>query len=75
MSLQKNLTETYYNLLTTQKPTYTSIQELGISLTGSIPVDVVFNTEGRFSKLIDNVGPILLFFVLFLLFIKFAMPK
>jgi hypothetical protein len=51
------------------------MQDLGISLTGAIPVDIVFNTQGWLSKLIENVGPILLFFVLFLFLLKFAMPK
>jgi ATP-dependent Zn protease len=75
MSLNKNLTETYYNLLTTKKPINTSMGDLGISLTGAIPVDIVFNTQGWLSKLVENVGPILLFFVLFLFLLKFAMPK
>ena len=75
VSLNKNLVENDYNLFTTQKPVSTSLKDLGISLTGAIPVSVVYNTEGRFGKLVENFGPILLFFVLFLLLMKFAMPK
>ncbi len=75
VSLNKNLVENDYNLFTTQKPVSTSLKDLGISLTGAIPVSVVYNTESRFGKLVENFGPILLFFVLFLLLMKFAMPK
>lgn len=75
MSLKKSLTEQQYNLFTTKKPLNTSLKDLGISLTWSIPVDVVFNKQSVLSKVVENVGPILLFFVLILLFMKFAMPK
>ena len=38
-------------------------------------MDVVFNKQTVLSKVVENVGPILLFFVLILVFMKFAMPK
>lgn len=75
MSLQKSVTEEQYNLFTTTKPLNTSLKDLGISLTWGVPVDVVFNKQTTLSKIVENVGPILLFFVLILLFMKFAMPK
>ncbi len=75
MSLNKSVTEEQYNLLTTVKPIGTSLKDLGISLTWSIPVTVVINQESVRGKIFENVGPILLFFVLILLFMKFAMPK
>lgn len=75
MSLKKSLTEQQYNLFTTKKPLNTSLKDLGISLTWSVPVDVVFNKQTVLSKVVENVGPILLFFVLILVFMKFAMPK
>ncbi|MEI7563116.1 MAG: hypothetical protein WCJ39_05625 [bacterium] len=45
MSLKKNLTEKYVQLYTTQKPLGTSLKDLGISLTGSVPVEVIFNKQ------------------------------
>ena len=75
MSLKKNLTEQQYNLFTTTKPVGTSLKDLGISLTWSVPVTVLINKQSVWSKIFENVGPILLFFVLILLFMKFAMPK
>ena len=55
MSLQKNLTEKYVQLYTTQKPLGTSLKDLGISLTGSVPVEVVFNKEGIVGKVVEAV--------------------
>ena len=75
MSLQKNLTEKYVQLYTTQKPLGTSLKDLGISLTGSVPVEVVFNKEGIVGKVVEAVWPILLFLVLIFFFMKFSMPK
>ena len=35
----------------------------------------MFNKQGTRGKILENVGPILLFFVLFLFLMKFMMPK
>ncbi len=75
MSLKKNLTEKYVQLYTTQKPLGTSLKDLGISLTGNVPVEVVFNKQGILGKVFESVWPILLFLVLIFFFMKFAMPK
>jgi len=75
MSLHKSLTEQQYNLFETKKPVNTSLHELGISLTWEVPIAVVFTKKSIRSKLFETVGPILLFFVLIIFFMKFAMPK
>lgn len=75
MSLNKSVTEENYNLFTTKKPLNTSMKDLGISLTWTIPVEIVFNKQGVRSKVFENAAPILLFFVLIFFFMKFAMPK
>lgn len=75
MSLKKSITEEEYNLFTATKPIGTSLKDLGISLTWNVPVTVVINKQTVLSKVVENVGPILLFFVLILVFMKFAMPK
>jgi hypothetical protein len=55
MSLKKNLTEKYVQLYTTQKPLGTSLKDLGISLTGNVPVEVVFNKQGILGKVFESV--------------------
>lgn len=75
MSLKKSLTEEKYNLLTTKKPINTSMSDLGISLTWSIPVDIVFNKQSVLSKIFENVWPLLLFLVLLFFLMRFIMPK
>lgn len=75
MSLKKNLTEKYVQLYTTQKPLGTSLKDLGISLTGSVPVEVIFNKQWLVGKVVEAVWPILLFLVLIFFFMRFAMPK
>lgn len=75
MSVKKKLVEQYVNLYTTKKPLGTSLKDLWISLTGPIVVEVKFNEKSRRSSLLQDVGPLLIFFVLLLLVFKFVMPK
>ncbi|EKD24940.1 MAG: hypothetical protein ACD_80C00145G0074 [uncultured bacterium (gcode 4)] len=75
ISMNKNLTEQYINVFTTKKPLGTSLKDLGISMTWPITVDVKFNEKTWRSQLLSDVWPLLLFFVVFLLVLKFAMPK
>ena len=75
MTVNKNLTEQYVNVFTTKKPLGTSLSDLWISLTGSVIVDVKFNEKSRRAQLLQDVWPLLLFFVIFILIFRFAMPK
>ena len=75
MSVKKNLTEQYINVFETKKPLGTSLQDLWISMTGSVIVDVKFNEKSWRASLLQDVWPLLIFFVILLLIFKFAMPK
>ena len=75
MTVKKNLTEQYVNLFETKKPLGTSLNDLGISMTGAVIVDVKFNEKSWRSQLLQDVWPLLLFFVIFILILRFAMPK
>lgn len=75
MTIRKNFVEQYVNLFETEKPIGTSLSDLGISMTGKVVVEVKFNKESRRSSILTEVGPLLLFFVIFILVLRFAMPK
>ena len=75
MSVKKSLVEQYVNVYDTKKPLGTSLKDLWISLTWPVVVDVKFNEKSWRSTLLQDVWPLLLFFVIFILLIKFAMPK
>ncbi|MCX6823977.1 MAG: ATP-dependent zinc metalloprotease FtsH [candidate division SR1 bacterium] len=75
LSVPKKLTEQYVNLFETKKPIGTSLKDLGISLTGPVIIDVKFNEKTWRSTLLQDVGPLLIFFVILFLIFKFAMPK
>ncbi|MEI6426732.1 MAG: ATP-dependent zinc metalloprotease FtsH [Candidatus Absconditabacteria bacterium] len=67
--------KTHYTTFTTKKPVDTSLSELGISLTGSTILTIDYTTQSFFQKLLEDVGPLLLFLVIFLVGFKFLMPK
>ena len=75
MTVKKNLIEQYMNVFETKKPLGTSLKDLWISMTGTVIVDVKFNEKWRFKQLLQDIWPLLLFFVIFILILKFAMPK
>ncbi len=75
MSIKKSLVEQYVNVYQTKKPLGTSLRDLWISMTGAVIVDVKFNEKSWRSQLLSDVWPLLLFFVIFILILKFAMPK
>ncbi len=75
MSIKKNIVEQYVTLYETKKPLGTSLKDLWISLTWPVVVDVKFNEKSRRSTLLQDVWPLLIFFVLLILIFKFAMPK
>ena len=55
MTVKKNLTEQYVNLFETKKPLGTSLNDLGISMTGAVIVDVKFNEKSWRSQLLQDV--------------------
>lgn len=75
MLVRKTLIQQYVNVYETKKPLGTSLSDLGISMTGNIVVDVQFNEETRRSNLLSEIWPLLLFFVLIMFVLRFAMPK
>lgn len=75
MTVRKNLVTQYVNIYETKKPLGTSLTDLWISLTWAVNVDVVFNEKSFRSNLLSDIWPLVLFFVIFILLIKFAMPK
>lgn len=64
-----------YNLLTTTKPVSTSLTELGISVTGDNTVLVTYKWESLLSKLIAQVGYIIIFIIILYVGMRFIMPK
>jgi cell division protease FtsH len=75
MTIKKTLTEQYVNVYETKKPLGTSLKDLWISLTWPVIVDVKFNEKTWRSSLLQDVWPLLIFFVILVLIFKFAMPK
>ena len=63
-----------YNLLTTTKPVSTSLTELGISVTGENKVLVTYKWESLLSKLIAQVGYIIIFIIILYVGMRFIMP-
>lgn len=74
-SFTKTVTKAHYTLFTTKKPIDTSLSELGISLTWTTIVNVDYTTKSFFEKILEDVGPLLLFLVIFLIWLKFFLPK
>ena len=75
MSVQKKLVEQYVNVYETKKPLGTSLKDLWISLTWKVIVDVKFNEKSWRSTLLQDVWPLIVFFIILMLLFKFAMPK
>lgn len=75
MSFRKTLVEQNYDIYESKKPLSSSLQDLGISMTWKILIDVWFDKKSTFEKILEQVLPILLFLLAFLLIAKFAMPK
>lgn len=75
MSVKKNLIEQYINVFETQKPLGTSLKDLWVSLTWSVIVDVKFNEKSWWQSLLQDVWPLLIFFIILFAIFKFAMPK
>jgi len=69
------ISRAHYTLFTTKKPLDTSLSELGVNLTWSTIINVAYTTQSFFEKLLEDVGPLLLFLVIFLVGLKFFLPK
>lgn len=68
MSVQKDLNIHYYNVLTTKKPLDTSLQDMGINITGTTLIDVQYKEDSRLTNLfLDNVLPLVILAALFML--------
>lgn len=75
MTLKKKFVEQNYIVYKSQKPLSSSLQDLWISMTWATLIDVSFDKATMFEKIIEQVFPIILFLLAFLLIAKFAMPK
>lgn len=75
MTLRKSFVEQNYIIYQSKKPLSSSLQDLWISMTGKVLIDVWFDKKSAFEKILEQVLPILLFLLAFLLIAKFAMPK
>lgn len=64
-----------YLLYTTQKNKEDSITTLGIILTGDTNIQVSYVEDSFFIKLFDQVGYLLLFFLILFVGMRFLMPK
>ncbi len=76
MSLQKNVKIEYYDVVTTKKPSDISLVDMGISLTGTTIVDVVYEEKSFLTSLfMDNIIPSLILIVIFIVAIRFMSGK
>ena len=76
MSLQKDLTIKYYDVIETKKPLDTSLVDMGIALTGWSVIDIVYEEESLLAWLFFNtILPILLLVVIFTVGMRFFSGK
>lgn len=75
MAFNKPYIENVFDIYSTKKPVDTSLSDLGISLTWSVLIDVQYTTKSFLQKFFEEIWPLLLFFVIFILFFKFMLPK
>ncbi|MCK9466903.1 MAG: ATP-dependent zinc metalloprotease FtsH [Candidatus Absconditabacterales bacterium] len=75
MTIKKTLTEEIYNVFESKKPENTSLIDLGIDLDGTTEINVKSEKENFFSSILKEMIPLLLFFGLFLVLLRFSLPK
>ena len=75
MLIQKKVTEKRYNTFESKKPISTSLADLKIDLQGKTQINIKTKKENFFEGMISDVLPLLIFFWLFLLVMKFTLPK
>lgn len=76
MSMQSNVKVVYYDVIQAQKPATTTLQELGISLTGDTQITASTQEENVWSKLfLETILPLIFFLVAALFLLRFLGPK
>jgi len=75
MTIQKTLQEDIYNTFESKKPVSTSLNDLWINLQGKTQINIKIEKENFFSNIIKDILPLLIFFWLFLVLLKFSLPK
>jgi ATP-dependent Zn protease len=76
MSLQKSVPVKTYTIETSEKPIRSTLQEIGISLTGSTEILVETQSENTLTRIfIDQILPTLFFFAAIIFFFKMFGPK
>lgn len=75
MTMQKHIEQAIYKKFVSEKPVNTSLKDLWISLTGSTQVISKYEEEWFMSKMFTEIVPLLVMFVLFLVLMKFVLPK
>lgn len=75
MSFRERFEQKTYDKYTTEKPENTSLKDLGLSLTGSVGIITKTEEEWFMMKVLWDIVPLLVIFVLFLILMKFVMPK
>ena len=75
MTIKKTLTEEIYNVFESKKPENTSLIDLGIDLDWTTEINVKSEKENFFSSILKEMIPLLLFFGLFLVLLRFSLPK
>lgn len=68
--------EKAYNAIKTKMPPNTSLQDLGITTTGSVTVDIVYNEQSALASIFfEHILPILFFLLVLVLLFRFMGPK
>ena len=75
MALKKTYKENIFNTFETKKPENTSLAELWIDLNWSTEINIKTQKENFFSWILKDILPLLIFFWLFLVLLKFSLPK
>ncbi len=75
MLIQKTVTEERFNTFESEKPISTSLTELWINIQWKTQINIKTEKEKFFENIISDILPLLIFFGLFLLVMKFALPK
>ncbi len=75
MIIQKTLTEKIYNTFESEKPKNTSLKDIWIDLNSKTEINIKTEEENFFSNVLQDIVPLLIFFGLFLVLMKFALPK
>jgi cell division protease FtsH len=65
-----------FTVLKTKLPPNTTLQDFGISTSGSTTIDVIYNEQSTLANIfLEHILPILFFLLLITLFFKFMWPK